>query len=104
MKKFANFAVTALIASTVFYVATLIVSTVFYASQISENSNNFTGYDADQLAWCDRIYHRNIICPKFGQVGIPPAVLAREKAKYLAWCESIHHKNEGCPKYGWVEM
>src|SRR3989344_5186467 len=89
MKKFAIFAVVALI------------GVVFYVSQKSENT---TSYDASNLEWCESIYHRNVGCPKFGQVKVPPEVLAREEAENLARCESIYHQNVGCPKHGQVEI
>lgn len=92
MKKFAIFAVVALLAGVAFYV-----------SQRSENINT-ASYDAGHLDWCESIYHRNVSCPKYGQVTVPAAVLAREEAEHLAWCESIYHQNVGCPKHGQVEI
>ena len=92
MKKFGIFAVVALIAGVAFYV-----------SQRSENAN-VVSYDASHLNWCESIYHRNVSCPKYGQVTVPPEVLAREETEHLAWCESIYHQNVGCPKHGQVEI
>ena len=48
------------------------------------------------LAWCERIYHRNVGCPKYGMVGVPAEVLAREEAEDRDWCESIDYKNPTC--------
>ncbi|MCI0565751.1 hypothetical protein L0Y46_00985 [bacterium] len=53
--------------------------------------------EAEHLAWCESIYHRNVSCPKHGQVTVPAAVLAREEADHLAWCDRIGHRNVGCP-------
>ena len=55
--------------------------------------------EAEHLAWCESIYHRNVGCPKHGQVEIPPEVLARQEAAHLAWCESINHRNGSCPGF-----
>jgi demethoxyubiquinone hydroxylase (CLK1/Coq7/Cat5 family) len=93
MKKFAIFAVVALIVGA------------FYVSQRNETID-IASYDADpdHLEWCESIYHRNVGCPKFGQVEVPAEVLAQEEADHLAWCESIYHQNVGCPKHGKVEI
>lgn len=92
MKRFAIVAVVVLVAGAMFYV-----------SQRTETTD-IASYDADHLEWCDRIYHRNVGCTKFGQVEVPAEVLAQEKADHLAWCESIYHRNVGCPQYGEVEI
>lgn len=84
MKKFAVFAVVALIGVAV------------YVSQKSEN--------VASLGWCESIYHRNVGCPKYGQVEVPFEVLVQEMVDHLAWCESIYHQNVSCPKYGHVEI
>lgn len=87
MRKFAIFSVVALLAGVAFYVSQ------------RGGSVNTTNDD-----WCESIYHRNVSCPKYGQVTVPAAVLAREEAEHLAWCDSIYHQNFGCPKHGQVEI
>ena len=55
--------------------------------------------DPSSLAWCDSIYHRNIGCPKYGEVEVPAAVLAKEEADNLAWCGQINYRNVSCDPY-----
>jgi len=58
-----------------------------------------TDKDAEFVTWCDKTYHRNISCPRFGQVEVPPEVLAQEKVANDVWCEKIGQQNAGCPGY-----
>ena len=53
----------------------------------------------EHLAWCDRIYHRNVGCPKYGQVEVPQEVLDKEAERTAIWCENIGHINVSCPMY-----
>ncbi|KKR85045.1 MAG: hypothetical protein UU48_C0005G0011 [Candidatus Uhrbacteria bacterium GW2011_GWF2_41_16] len=83
-----------------FVVSVLMISVLIFSCNREENYN----YEADTLAWCDSIYHRNVSCPKNGQVTVPPEVLAQEEVEHLAWCDSIYHRNISCPKHGQVEI
>jgi len=56
-------------------------------------------YDADLMAWCDKIYHQNVVCPLQGKVEIPAEIMAQDEAEHLDWCNSIDNRNAGCPGY-----
>ena len=63
-----------------------------------------TELSSEDLAWCEKIYHRNVSCPEYGNVQVPPAVLAKEEADSQKWCDDIYHQNIICPLYGLVEV
>jgi len=81
---------------------------ILYASlAIMAACNTLSSTNTDEarhLAWCDEIYHQNVGCPQYGQIQVPPQVLAQQKADHLAWCDQIYHQNVGCPLYGQIEI
>ncbi len=58
--------------------------------------------EAHNQEWCDRIYHQNPSCPKFGTVKVPAEVQEEYDAYNLAWCDDTYHQNIDCPKHGKV--
>jgi len=56
----------------------------------------------NHLAWCDKTYHQNIVCPKHGMVKIPTKILAKQASEFQDWCDLNYHQNVTCPLYGQV--